>query len=49
MSPKAKALQNLYRRGKVTIEGLRKAVEDGIITEAEFTAITGMTIGVVGE
>lgn len=41
MSPKAKALQNLYRRGKVAIEGLRKAVEDGVITAAEFRIITG--------
>ena len=49
MSPKARAMQNLYRRGKVTIEGLRKAVADGVITEAEFTVITGMAIGVVEE
>ena len=41
MSPKAKALQNLYRRGKVTIEGLRQAVEDGVITAVEFEIITG--------
>lgn len=41
MSPKAKALQNLYRRGKVTIEGLRQAVADGVITADEFKLITG--------
>lgn len=41
MSPKAKALQNLYKRGKITIEGLQKAVEDGIITEAEYHLIVG--------
>ena len=41
MSPKAKALQNLYKRGKITIEGLQKAMEDGIITEAEYHLIVG--------
>lgn len=41
MSPKAKALFNLYRRGKVTIAGLREAVSDLVITEEEFYMITG--------
>ena len=41
MSPRAKALQNLYRRHKITIEGLRQAVEDGVITAEEFFIITG--------
>ena len=41
MSAKAKALMNLYRRGKVTIEGLQKAVQDGVITEAEYHLIIG--------
>lgn len=41
MSPRAKALQNLYKRGKITIEGLQKAVEDGIITEEEYNIIVG--------
>ena len=41
MSPKAKALQNLYRRNKITISGLRDAVSDGVITTEEFTIITG--------
>lgn len=39
MSPKAKALMNLYRRGKITINGLQKAVEDGVITQAEYDLI----------
>lgn len=39
MSPKAKALMNLYRRGKITISGLQKAVEDGVITQAEYDLI----------
>lgn len=41
MSARAKALQNLYRRGKVTKDGLRNAVRDGIITEDEYAEITG--------
>ena len=44
MSPKAKALQNLYRRGKITVDGLRKAVTDGVITEEEFVLITGVQL-----
>ena len=39
MSPRARALQNLYRRGKITIEGLQKAVEDGVITQEEYEII----------
>lgn len=41
MSNRAKILKNLYLRGKVTVDGLRKAVEDKIITEAEFAEIVG--------
>ena len=41
MSARAKALQNLYRRGKITIEGLQKAVEDGVITQEEYNIIVG--------
>lgn len=41
MSEKAKILQNLYSTGKVTKEGLRKAVSDSVITEEEFELITG--------
>ena len=44
MSARAKAMANLYRRGKVTAEGLRQAVKDGIITEAEYNEITGEEI-----
>lgn len=39
MSAKAKALQMLYRRGKITIEGLQKAVTDGVITQEEYEMI----------
>lgn len=41
MSARAKTLQMLYRKHKVTLEGLRKAVNDGVITQAEFEIITG--------
>ena len=44
MSARAKALANLYRRNKITIEGLKKAVNDGTITANEYTEITGETI-----
>ena len=41
MSPRARALQNLYLRHKITVEGLLQAVADGVITPEEFTIITG--------
>ena len=41
MSVKAKAIRTLYRAKRITIEGVRQAVEDGLITEAEYTEITG--------
>ena len=42
MSARAKVLKSMYQRKRVTIDGLRRAVEDGTITAAEFTAITGL-------
>ena len=41
MNARAKALANLYRRNKVTKDGLRQAVSDGVITSAEYQEITG--------
>ena len=41
MGTRAKAMNNLYRRNKVTKEGLKQAVMDGVITEAEYREITG--------
>lgn len=41
MSIRAKALANLYRRERITIDGLRQAVSDGVITAAEYQEITG--------
>lgn len=43
MTVKAKAVYTLYRAKRITIEGVRQAVADGIITEAEYEAITGET------
>lgn len=42
MSVKAKAIRTLYRAKRITIDGVRQAVEDGLITEAEFQMITGL-------
>ena len=41
MSPKAKALLNLYRHHKITIEGLQHALSDGVITQEEYDIIVG--------
>ena len=41
MSAKTKALNALYRRGKITVAGMKKAVADGIISEDEYKAIMG--------
>lgn len=41
MSARAKAMANLYHRNKVTKDGLKQAVEDGVITAAEYAEITG--------
>ena len=41
MSARAKAMATLYRRYKVTKDGLKQAVTDGIITAVEYQQITG--------
>lgn len=41
MSVKARAIKTLYRVNRITIEGVKRAVIDGIITESEYTEITG--------
>lgn len=41
MSVKAKAIRTLYRAKRITVEGVRKAVVDRVITDAEFEKITG--------
>lgn len=42
MSNIAKQLADLYRRHKVTKEGLLKAVKDKVITEQEYIQIVGV-------
>lgn len=41
MSNKAKAVKNLYRAKRITIEGVKQAVADGLITIEEYKEITG--------
>lgn len=41
MSVKAKAIRTLFRAKRISIEGVRQAVVDGLITEVEFKIITG--------
>ena len=41
MSVKAKAIRTLYRAKRITIEGVKQAVKDGLITAAEYAIITG--------
>lgn len=41
MNAKAKAIQTLYRAKRITLDGVKKAVKDGIITEAQYKEITG--------
>ena len=41
MSAKARAIRTLYRAKRITVEGVKRAVVDGLITEAEYKTITG--------
>lgn len=41
MSVKAKAIRTLYRAKRITIDGVKQAVVNGIITEYEYQTITG--------
>ena len=41
MSAKAKAIKTLYRARRITLEGVKQAVADGIITKEQYTEITG--------
>ena len=43
MSVKAKAIRTLYRAKRITLDGVKQAVVDGLITEAEYKTITGET------
>ena len=42
MSVKAKAVRTLYKAGRINLDGVRQAVENGLITEAEYKEITGL-------
>ena len=41
MTAKAKAIKTLYKAKRITKDGVKQAVIDGVITEAEYTEITG--------
>lgn len=41
MSVKAKAIRTLYRAKRITLEGVKQAVVDNILTREEFKLITG--------
>lgn len=42
LSIKAKAVQNLYRRGMINRAGLQKALVDHVITAEEYNIIIGV-------
>lgn len=44
MSIRARALANLYRRNRITREGVGQAVTDGVITAVEYQEITGESL-----
>ena len=41
MSVQARAIRTLYRAKRITLEGVRQAVENRIITATEYKTITG--------
>lgn len=41
MSNIAKAILTLYKAKRITLDGVKKAVKDGVITEAQYKEITG--------
>ena len=41
MSMKFKAIKTLYSANRITIDGVRQAVVNGVITEDQFAEITG--------
>ena len=43
MSAKAKAIRTLYRAKRITLDGVRQAVVDKLITAAEYKTVTGKT------
>ncbi len=43
MSVQARAIRTLYRAKRITLEGVKQAVADRIITAEEYANITGET------
>lgn len=41
MSIRAKAVRTLYRAKRIDLNGVKQAVIEGIVTEAEYKLITG--------
>ncbi len=41
MSARAKAMETLYRMGRVSKDGLKAAVNRGVINAVEYQSITG--------
>lgn len=41
MGAKAKAIKTLYRAKRITLDGVKQAVESGIITKEEYAEIVG--------
>ena len=41
MSAKAKAIQTLYKAKRITLDGVKQAASNGVITECEYADITG--------
>lgn len=41
MKVSVNSIRILYRTGKITVDGVRAAMERGWITASEFTSITG--------
>lgn len=41
MEVKAKAIKTLYKTNRITIEGVKQGVKNNIITEEQYTEITG--------
>lgn len=41
MSIKAKAINTLYRAKRITVEGVKQAVDGGLITKEEYEVIIG--------
>lgn len=41
MNVKAKAIRTLYLANRITLEGVKQAVVNGVITKEQYTEITG--------